>query len=314
MAERRPHPTGSHGQLMPGLNGVPLVSHFRILHPPVLAGQNRPSVVNEWLFEQEHDGFRTEIRHIVADHGSLAYAETIHRVQQIVASQSLQSVARPGALPVAQPVVQPVAQPTGHLAERGRKRKRAHKRGKRGGAGRRDDRLPAKNAQPVHQFPDGPPRCNTCGSMHGGECRADRRICYHCRKRGHFANMCPERDQPQNQEQVDEPAGRRICYLCRKRGHFANMCLERDQPQNQEQVDEPAGRRICYHCRKRGHFANMCPERDQPGNQPQNQEQVDKPAGRRICYHCRKRGHFAYMCPERDQPQNQEQVDEPAGG
>lgn len=51
-----------------------------------------------------------------------------------------------------------------------------------------------------------------------GQSYYDRRMCYHCHRKGHIASKCPQKDES------PAPRPQRICFLCNRRGHIARDC------------------------------------------------------------------------------------------
>ena len=58
--------------------------------------------------------------------------------------------------------------------------------------------------------------------------------CFNCRKRGHRANKCPERERQNNN---GERKGSKICINCGKKGHLAKDCWFKDSNKSRRPKD-----------------------------------------------------------------------------
>ncbi|CAA0837978.1 Unknown protein, partial [Striga hermonthica] len=133
-------------------------------------------------------GLKPTIRHLVASHGDLPYAETVGRALQIEASIKLEKEA----------TLVMEAQASGS----NKKRKFEHPKKKEEGG-------QALQPRPLQQVPAvDRQECHICGKKHRGECLLGQNICFCCKKPGHFRVNCPGIGQPPPPPQQNLPPAR----------------------------------------------------------------------------------------------------------
>ena len=96
----------------------------------------------------------------------------------------------------------------------------------RGGNNESDRRWQNTNQQMLNRTP--PPECKVCGKKHSGVCNKLNITCFKCKKKGHYADGCP------NNKSVEV-----TCYKCGKVGHFARECKEPVQTTKLLQLTAP---------------------------------------------------------------------------
>jgi zinc finger CCHC domain-containing protein 9 len=128
--------------------------------------------------------------------------------------------------------------------------------------------------------------------------RQDKRFvhttCFHCRKKGHTIQNCPQKKQENGEEMgggstpcAPAPIGttRRICFRCGARDHSLADCSVAVEQGASESLLPFA---TCFVCQATGHLASACPANDHG---------IFVNGG--ACRICQSTQHRAKMCPQR---------------
>ncbi|KAF0756373.1 hypothetical protein AaE_004656 [Aphanomyces astaci] len=104
--------------------------------------------------------------------------------------------------------------------------------------------------------------------------------CFHCRKKGHDINSCPQRKGEAND----------LCFNCGESGHSLWKCPK-------PKVGDGTSFAQCFVCQGTGHLSSKCPLSEK-GIYPKGGS----------CKVCQSKMHLAKDCPHKDGPQNTKKV------
>ncbi|KAF0720386.1 Aste57867_362 [Aphanomyces stellatus] len=121
--------------------------------------------------------------------------------------------------------------------------------------------------------------CWICGGDHRKQDCTEgnsNKSCFHCRKKGHDINSCPQRGAAVND----------MCFNCGETGHSLWKCPK-------PKVGDGTSFAQCFVCQGTGHLSSKCPL----------SEKGIYPKGG-CCKVCQSKMHLAKDCPHKDGPQN----------
>ncbi|KAJ3675625.1 hypothetical protein LUZ60_004667 [Juncus effusus] len=140
--------------------------------------------------------------------------------------------------------------------------------------------------------------CFVCG-LFGHNGKRCTQGCHICKKKGHIAKYCPEKNKKVSQDS-------KVCLKCGDLGHDMISCVNDYPTEDMQEIE-------CYVCKKKGHLccadlADSYPKEVSCYNCAQSGHYGDgcaKPKGdvgtvlaMTMCYRCGEEGHFARGCPK----------------